>query len=266
MRFVCALMMGFILLGVGCESSSVKQEYMPIGELMKDKKFIGYEVVVGPGLLDPYEAGAKEEDRNRNIEKMDMKGPMRFSDDIVGGIIEKETGKGINGSYLHRCVNLDGKVYDFRVDENAAGYGYRLVSVRNQDDELGIFLLKTKTPITNPDSAGGRRPVAGGAKKGGGKKGDAKKDDAKKDDAKKDDADKAAADKAAADKAAADKAAADKAAADKAAADKAAADKAAADKAAADKAAADKAAADKAAADKAAAEKKAADEKGDDKK
>ena len=204
MRSICTLIVGLILLSVGCNNNSlVKREYLPLEELKKQNKFLGYEIAIGPGLVEPWAPGDKKEDRKVNTGPMEMTGPFMITDDIVGGVIENESGTGIYGNYLHRLVTIDGKCYEFRIDENADGYGYRLVSVRNKAGELGIFFLKSKTRKKNTGDGGAAKGKSkkGKSKKGKSKNADGKKGDAEKADAKKDDAEKADAKKDDAEKA-----------------------------------------------------------------
>ena len=64
MRSICTLIVGLILLSVGCNNNSlVKREYLPLEELKKQNKFLGYEIAIGPGLVEPWAPGDKKEDR-----------------------------------------------------------------------------------------------------------------------------------------------------------------------------------------------------------
>jgi hypothetical protein len=133
MRLVVALLVGTALLA-GCDSPVVKNDYMSLDQLKQSKKFLGYDVVLGPGLN-----GA------------DMKGPYRVTSE-VNADIRMET-----RNPFHRRVKIDGQYYEFKLEEDVIGFGYRLLSVRNQENELGVLVLKTKNkvPSFNINAEGG---------------------------------------------------------------------------------------------------------------
>ena len=141
MRFVVALLVGIILGSAGCDDPLVKNDFMSLDELQKTKKFLAYEVVIGPGLVEPYEKDAEEDGHKINTELVEMQGPFRLSNE-VNADIRMET-----RNPFHRRVKVDGKYHEFKLTDDVIGFGYRLVSVRNKNDEFGILVLKTKNKV-----------------------------------------------------------------------------------------------------------------------
>jgi hypothetical protein len=127
MGFVVALLVGGVLL-TGCNDAVVKDDYMSLEQLQKTKKFLGYDIAIGPGL-----DGAK------------LAGPFRLTGEVNADVrIETR-------NPFHRRVKVDDTYYEFKLTEDVIGYGYRFLSVRNRNDELGILVLKTKNKVPSWD-------------------------------------------------------------------------------------------------------------------
>ena len=149
MRFV-ALLIGLVVLS-GCDNPVVKDTFMSLDQMKKTKRFAGYEIVIGPVLLDglksceELELEPKKEDEtipnaNRFLvpadwseqKELEVSGPIRMTKEVYS-VIRMETME-----MFHRRIKVGDKYYYFKLEEDVKGYGFQFVSVRNVSGVLSI--------------------------------------------------------------------------------------------------------------------------------
>lgn len=195
MRFVFALLIGAVLLS-GCDSPIVKDTFMSVDKLKKTKKFVGYDIVIGPVLLSGLEPNMTEgefaESEDKTIPhdcrflipadwadkaELEIEGPLRTTREI-NAVIRMET-----KDLFHRRVKVGDNYYYFKLTDNVKGYGFKFVSVRNNNNELAVIVLKTVAEVPSWDDPANRvgQGVDPNYKRRGGKKSNKKaSEDAKK--------------------------------------------------------------------------------------
>ncbi len=162
MRFV-ALLIGLVVLS-GCDNPVVKDTFMSLDQMKKTKRFAGYEIVIGPVLLDglksceELELEPKKEDEtipnaNRFLvpadwseqKELEVSGPIRMTKEVYS-VIRMETME-----MFHRRIKVGDKYYYFKLEEDVKGYGFQFVSVRDKQQRMGVMVLKTVAEVPSWD-------------------------------------------------------------------------------------------------------------------